>query len=160
MTEDPRYWEGYYGGGPKQERVLRHFSLSDRIRYYWAKPEAVHAVDRLLERLGDRRIPPPLAHQYLPGFDLDADRPLTARGAIHAAVDRVLADYSAACEGSAGARRRHNLIGRLRAPRAPVKPHLIPCSCRKTSLFLSKNIALLAINSPVDFIRQPARVRL
>ena len=53
MTENPRYWAGYYGGGPTEQRLLRHFSLSDRIRYYWAKPQAVHAVDRLLERLGE-----------------------------------------------------------------------------------------------------------
>ncbi len=52
MTENPRHWAGYYGGGPTEQRLLRHFSLSDRIRYYWAKPQAVQAVDRLLEQLG------------------------------------------------------------------------------------------------------------
>jgi len=97
MTENPRHWAGYYGGGPTEQRLLRHFSLSDRIRYYWAKPQAVQAVDRLLERLGGLRIPPPLAHQFLPGFDLDTDVPLTARDSICAAVVRVLGDYSAAC---------------------------------------------------------------
>jgi D-tagatose 6-phosphate 4-epimerase len=97
MTENPRHWAGYYGRGPTEQRLLRHFGLSDRIRYYWPTPQAVQAVDRLLERLGELRIPPPLVHQYLPGFDLNMDAPLTARDSICAAVGRVLRDYSAAC---------------------------------------------------------------
>ena len=98
MMEDPRHWAGYYRGDPAQQRALRHFSLSDRIRYYWARPEVARAVDGLLERLEGRKIPPALAHQYLPGFDLGRDPPLAARDAILAAVDRVLDDSSLACE--------------------------------------------------------------
>jgi D-tagatose-1,6-bisphosphate aldolase subunit GatZ/KbaZ len=97
MTQNPHYWAGYYRGGPTEQRLLRHFSLSDRIRYYWALPQAVQAVDRLLDRLRGLRIAAPLAHQYLPGFDLDTDAPLTARDLICAGVVRLLGDYSAAC---------------------------------------------------------------
>jgi D-tagatose-1,6-bisphosphate aldolase subunit GatZ/KbaZ len=102
MTGDPRSWAAYYGGGPAEQRLLRHFSLSDRIRYYWTEPQAVLAVDRLLERLQGLSIPPPLAHQYLPGFDLNEDAPVTAPSAIRAAVTRVLADYGAACAPTSG----------------------------------------------------------
>ena len=101
MTEDPRYWAGYYGGGPSEQKLLRHFSLSDRIRYYWARPPVVDAVDRLMRRLHGREIPPALAHQYLPGFDLEAGAPPTAHDAIVAAVDRVLGDYARACAARA-----------------------------------------------------------
>ena len=101
MTEDPRYWAGYYGGGPSEQRLLRHFSLSDRIRYYWARPQVVDAVGRLMQRLQGRKIPPALAHQYLPGFDLEAGAQLTADQAIVATIDRVLGDYSFACEARA-----------------------------------------------------------
>ena len=101
MTDDPRYWAGYYGGGPSEQRLLRHFSLSDRIRYYWARPEVVDAVARLMQRLQGRKIPPALAHQYLPGFDLEAGALLTADEAIVATIDRVLGDYAFACEARA-----------------------------------------------------------
>ena len=106
MTNDPRSWAGYSGGGRTEQRLLRHFSLSDRIRYYWAEPQAVRSVDRLLERLQGLRIPPTLAHQFLPGFDLNEDAPVTARGAILAAVARVLADYAAACAAPPRSARR------------------------------------------------------
>jgi D-tagatose-1,6-bisphosphate aldolase subunit GatZ/KbaZ len=101
LTEDPRYWAEYYGGGPSEQRLLRHFSLSDRIRYYWARPQVVDAVARLMQRLQGRKIPPALAHQYLPGFDLEAGAQLTADEAIVATIDRVLGDYSLACEARA-----------------------------------------------------------
>jgi D-tagatose-1,6-bisphosphate aldolase subunit GatZ/KbaZ len=35
MQEEPGYWEGYYPGGPAAKRLLRRYSYSDRIRYYW-----------------------------------------------------------------------------------------------------------------------------
>ena len=52
MTSNPRYWKPYYGGAP-DESVLRHFSYSDRIRYYWSSPAANSAVQSLLGRLGE-----------------------------------------------------------------------------------------------------------
>ena len=44
-------------GGADELRVQRHFSFSDRIRYYWARPEAQAAVDRLFARLGSASFP-------------------------------------------------------------------------------------------------------
>jgi D-tagatose 6-phosphate 4-epimerase len=102
MTQDPRYWAEYYGGGPSELRLLRHFSLSDRIRYYWARPHVADAVAKLMQRLQGRQIPPALAHQYLPGYDLETGAPVTAHEAIIATIDRVLGDYSLACEARAG----------------------------------------------------------
>ena len=37
--------------------ILRHYSYSDRIRYYWPEPEAVMAIDRLFDRLDGVTIP-------------------------------------------------------------------------------------------------------
>jgi tagatose-1,6-bisphosphate aldolase non-catalytic subunit AgaZ/GatZ len=54
-----------------------------------------------MRRLHGREIPPALAHQYLPGFDLEAGAPPTAHDAIVAAVDRVLGDYARACAARA-----------------------------------------------------------
>jgi D-tagatose 6-phosphate 4-epimerase len=65
MVEKPGNWQAHYHGTPAEQRLLRHFSYSDRIRYYWAEPEAVSAVDELFARLRDRPIPPTLVSQFL-----------------------------------------------------------------------------------------------
>ena len=51
MLANPGYWQIHYRGDPDEQRVLRHFSYSDRIRYYWASPAPQEAVRRLLDRL-------------------------------------------------------------------------------------------------------------
>ena len=102
MLREPENWRAYYAGGADELRVQRHFSFSDRIRYYWARPEAQAAVDRLFARLGERVIPAPLVSQYLGAlYPAVADGALTARPrelAI-AAVQRILARYDRACRG-------------------------------------------------------------
>ncbi len=65
MSDDPRYWKSHYPGDPEEQRLQRHFSYSDRIRYYWNRPEAQAAVDRLFARLSDRPIPETLISQHL-----------------------------------------------------------------------------------------------
>jgi D-tagatose-1,6-bisphosphate aldolase subunit GatZ/KbaZ len=66
MQEEPGYWEGYYPGGPAARRLLRRYSYSDRIRYYWAYPDVEDAQRRLFSNLAAREIPQPLLSQYLP----------------------------------------------------------------------------------------------
>jgi D-tagatose 6-phosphate 4-epimerase len=44
----------YYQGSSDELRLQRHFSFSDRIRYYWPHPEAQAAVDRLFAKLADK----------------------------------------------------------------------------------------------------------
>jgi len=91
MTEMPGYWIGYYHGDETALRVQRHFSYSDRIRYYWTRPEAEAAVARLMTALDGVRIPETVLHQYLPQI-----APQDAGGAqdiLIAAVDAVLAVY-------------------------------------------------------------------
>jgi D-tagatose-1,6-bisphosphate aldolase subunit GatZ/KbaZ len=39
MLSKPGYWEKYYHGDAEQRRVLRTYSYSDRVRYYWADAE-------------------------------------------------------------------------------------------------------------------------
>lgn len=43
-----------------------HFSLSDRIRYYWPHPRIRQSVDKLLANLGTLTLPLGLVSQYLP----------------------------------------------------------------------------------------------
>lgn len=95
MQAAPANWEKYYDGTDREKWLQRHFSLSDRIRYYWPDPSARAAVDALLDRLGNREIPAPVASQYLPGLGTE-DPPCTAREALLKAVETVLARYERA----------------------------------------------------------------
>ncbi|TJV53816.1 MAG: D-tagatose-bisphosphate aldolase, class II, non-catalytic subunit [Mesorhizobium sp.] len=69
MLASPGNWQKYYPGTPDEQRLQRHFSFSDRIRYYWPSPDAQHAIEALLAALGDREIPRPLISQYLAHLD-------------------------------------------------------------------------------------------
>jgi D-tagatose-bisphosphate aldolase class II non-catalytic subunit len=103
MVANPRYWQPYYHGGPDRQRVLRHFSYSDRIRYYWASPSAQLAVQRLMVQLSRAAIPEPLISQFLPTL-----YPRVASGAVDRVpknllielVSDVLRSYAAACARS------------------------------------------------------------
>ena len=66
MLAEPKYWQSHYPGTPDEQRVLRHYSYSDRIRYYWPAPAAQAAVATLLDRFGNARVPETLVSQHLP----------------------------------------------------------------------------------------------
>ncbi len=102
MLREPENWREYYEGGADELRVQRHFSFSDRIRYYWARPEARAAVDWLFARLEERVIPKPLVSQYLAALYpavADGALPARPRELAIAAVQRILAQYDRACRG-------------------------------------------------------------
>ncbi|MDT6941345.1 D-tagatose-bisphosphate aldolase, class II, non-catalytic subunit [Brucella pseudogrignonensis] len=65
LLNEPKNWEKYYHGDAEELHLQRHFSYSDRIRYYWPHPEATAAVNDLLKRLDGRKIPETLISQYL-----------------------------------------------------------------------------------------------
>jgi D-tagatose-1,6-bisphosphate aldolase subunit GatZ/KbaZ len=102
MLADPANWQAHYHGTPEQQLVLRHYSYSDRIRYYWPVPAARQAVDRLLGRLGTAAVPETLVSQYLPqlypSVTSGALRPV-AGDLLIAAVQHVLGTYAVACRG-------------------------------------------------------------
>ncbi len=98
MQDAPANWARYYHGDATDLWVQRHFSYSDRIRYYWPNPAAAAAVDALRTRLDGRAIPEPVRRQYLPNLPqtsegLDFDSTL-----LHA-VEAVLDLYHSAIHG-------------------------------------------------------------
>jgi D-tagatose 6-phosphate 4-epimerase len=100
MLRQPKHWATHYHGDAAALKILRHYSYSDRIRYYWPEPEAVAAVDALFTRLDGLTIPEPLISQYLPRFyDRVSTGVLaaTAHGLAIEAVRDVLRIYAAAC---------------------------------------------------------------
>jgi D-tagatose-1,6-bisphosphate aldolase subunit GatZ/KbaZ len=105
LKRHPQHWQSYYAAGERLDIALQ-YSLSDRIRYYWAMPEAQAAVTQLLERLSAAPIPLPLLSQYLPhqyaairGGTLAAE----PRALLLDSVAHVLRDYAAACTPAAPA---------------------------------------------------------
>ena len=65
MVAEPGHWHRYYLGSEGQRRILRHYSYSDRIRYYWPHAEARAAVGRLLAALAPAPLPE-TSHQPVP----------------------------------------------------------------------------------------------
>ncbi|MDQ0395000.1 D-tagatose-bisphosphate aldolase, class II, non-catalytic subunit [Labrys monachus] len=105
MLAEPGYWQRYYHGGPAEQRVLRHYSYSDRIRYYWPHPAAIRAVEALARTLAGRALPATLVHQFLPAADNAGngrDAPLDMAACLALAVRRVLDDYASAAAPEAG----------------------------------------------------------
>lgn len=94
MIEAPENWQKYYEGDANDLWLQRHFSYSDRIRYYWPTPEAEVACKRLEARLAGKRIPAPVIGQYLPQVNEEQfERVLLS------AVENVLEKYEASCFG-------------------------------------------------------------
>lgn len=98
LTEHPEQWQKYYHGTPEQQRLDRHFSYSDRIRYYWPRPEVQKAVQQLLANYQGREIPVTLLSQYAPGAGDAAVH--SAEELIDWSVGRVAERYEAACHGA------------------------------------------------------------
>jgi D-tagatose-1,6-bisphosphate aldolase subunit GatZ/KbaZ len=102
MLAHPANWQKYYRGSTEQQRLLRVYSYSDRIRYYWGRPEAETAVTRLMRNLQQAAIPETLLSQYCPR-EYEAIREGRLRNdprelAI-ASIRTVLESYSRACRG-------------------------------------------------------------
>ncbi len=97
MLAEPGNWQSHYPGTAEEQHVLRHYSYSDRIRYYWPHPDAERAVAALYAALDGRVIPETLVSQFLPRAA--GAGPLDAHGHVLHAVERVLEDYAAAIRG-------------------------------------------------------------
>lgn len=105
MLAEPRYWAAYYEGDETQQCFARAYSLSDRSRYYWARPRVAEAVEGLFAALSAAPIPPTLISQYLPEQYAAIRRGELAaepRALARHRIDETLAAYAAACRPVAG----------------------------------------------------------
>jgi D-tagatose-1,6-bisphosphate aldolase subunit GatZ/KbaZ len=100
MVEQPGTWDKYYHGSAADQRLQRHYSYSDRIRYYWPQEPIANSVSELLGLLGELSVPETMISQHLrglyPGVRAGTVTP-TAHGLIVGAIDMVLEDYFEAC---------------------------------------------------------------
>jgi D-tagatose-1,6-bisphosphate aldolase subunit GatZ/KbaZ len=95
MLAQPENWQKYYHGSAKELWLKRHFSLSDRIRYYWPDKGAVKAVQDLFQRLEGKPIPAPLLHQYFPFIDF-SEANITPQAMVKRTIQQALLKYEAA----------------------------------------------------------------
>lgn len=106
MLRNPANWASHYAGDAAQQAYLRHFSYSDRLRYYWTDAQVEAAVDALYRLLGDRPLPMPLISQYFPQHAPAAATGAlspTPAGLVSATVQLALAPYADACGSHASA---------------------------------------------------------
>lgn len=100
MIENPKYWNSFYAGSKKENKLLRHFSYSDRVRYYWTNPRVSEAVRSLIKSLSGSPIPLPLISQFFPEQYVDiivGNLQNSPEELVKAKIKSVLKNYSAAC---------------------------------------------------------------
>lgn len=100
MLQSPRYWISHYHGSEQTQKLLRTYSYSDRIRYYWNETRVKDAIARLLVNLRTKEIPEVVLSRYLPiqyaairSGELSSD---PEQLVIHS-IQQVIQHYSRAC---------------------------------------------------------------
>jgi D-tagatose-bisphosphate aldolase class II non-catalytic subunit len=94
MKDDPTYWRGYIANDDRAD-MSKIFGLSDRIRYYWPKPEIQAALKVLIANIDRASIEPGLIAQFASLPDLRT-LPLSQE-IIQGRVGAVVNKYRAAC---------------------------------------------------------------
>jgi D-tagatose-1,6-bisphosphate aldolase subunit GatZ/KbaZ len=100
MLREPKDWLPYYAGSLSEQKLLRRYSYSDRVRYYWHRPEIAVAVDRLVANLSKVKIPEGMLSLYLPGQYLRLRMREINGDPVALIVDKVrdvLRTYAVAC---------------------------------------------------------------
>jgi D-tagatose-1,6-bisphosphate aldolase subunit GatZ/KbaZ len=100
MLREPKDWMPYYPGSSADQKLLRRYSYSDRVRYYWHRPEIAAAVERLVVNLSTVTIPESMLSRYLPAQYLRLRMGEIGGDPVALIVDKVrdvLRTYAAAC---------------------------------------------------------------
>lgn len=101
MLDQPGYWKKYYRPVFSQSLVDLHYSLSDRIRYYWPDPRIRQAFSTLTSNLSAIAIPAGMLSQFLPRqYQRVQKGELLAQphALIIDKIQDVLRDYAWGCE--------------------------------------------------------------
>jgi D-tagatose-1,6-bisphosphate aldolase subunit GatZ/KbaZ len=108
MLERPEHWREHYQGDEADRRLARLFSYSDRIRYYWPRPEVQLALGRLYANLSGQPMPPGLVSQYLPSQHAavrTGEISCSPAPLIRHKIQEVTRSYAVACAPRAASRR-------------------------------------------------------
>ncbi|MEP3036742.1 MAG: class II D-tagatose-bisphosphate aldolase, non-catalytic subunit, partial [Pseudoruegeria sp.] len=69
MTKHPDYWKDYYSGAVQELEILKIYSYSDRIRYYWTDEKIATALNDLISSLESKPAPETLISQAFTGLE-------------------------------------------------------------------------------------------
>ncbi len=100
MVQQPESWRPYYHGEPAEQKRLRVYSYSDRMRYYWHKPSIAASVDGLITNLQEVGVPETMLSRYLPEQYARVRAKTIHNDPVSVVVDKirdVLRVYAAAC---------------------------------------------------------------
>ncbi|MGF1758166.1 tagatose-bisphosphate aldolase subunit GatZ [Photobacterium sagamiensis] len=100
MLDDQQFWKKYYNPQHTKAMVDLHYSLSDRIRYYWPNNRITSAIDTLFTNLELTEIPLGLLSQYMPTQlkqVVSSQIPCLPKQLVISKIQEVLADYSYGC---------------------------------------------------------------
>ncbi|MCQ4969273.1 MULTISPECIES: tagatose-bisphosphate aldolase subunit GatZ [Atlantibacter] len=101
MQDEPGYWKNYYSTLHSKAMIDLHFSLSDRLRYYWPHPTINSAVNTLFANLEKVSLPLGVVSQYFPEqFQrINAKQiPLTPKNLVLFRIQDVLRLYAFGCD--------------------------------------------------------------
>ena len=100
MNIEPKYWRSYYSSEGGALLLDKQYSLSDRVRYYWSRPNVVKAME-VMQRNFEQRTPPlTMVSQYLPGqysAVRSGDITFGVESVVIHKVQEVLSQYATAC---------------------------------------------------------------
>ena len=102
MVARPKHWDKHYRGSAEEQYLLRRFSYSDRIRYYWPEAEVQSAMNILLQNLEKASIPESLVSGILPDqyrSFRSGHLQLSPHELVVDQIRQALRPYSAACHG-------------------------------------------------------------
>ncbi|HZS80075.1 MAG TPA: class II D-tagatose-bisphosphate aldolase, non-catalytic subunit, partial [Herbaspirillum sp.] len=111
MLARPQHWQSHCHGDAAMQRLLRHYSYSDRIRYYWPEPEVETAFRILLSNLERVSIPDPLLSQYFPEqYQKLRHRTLdgSARSLLIDRIQQAIEPYARACSAQTPDGNKHH----------------------------------------------------
>lgn len=100
MLARPAHWKPFYRGSQDAQAFARHYSFSDRARYYWDSPELRAATAQLISNLERYPVPLSLLSQYLPvqyRKIQEGHLPRQPQAWITDKISAVLDDYAYAC---------------------------------------------------------------
>lgn len=92
MAANPAYWKDYYSGTEAELEILKIYSYSDRIRYYWTDPQIAEGLDALIQSLNARPAPETLISQAFTGLEF-GEMPSDPTALIERHVQRCVARY-------------------------------------------------------------------
>lgn len=92
MRKDDCNWRDYYSGSESQVELMKIYSYSDRIRYYWADTHVQEALETLLNNLRSQAIPQSYATQHFTGLEF-GEIPSSPDELMHGHIEKAISRY-------------------------------------------------------------------